>query len=135
MFQSLRTLDEVHAFGLNLPATIATFRAGCILKGYLLQPMTEAFEKDPKLTNLMCAFATEINAGIAPFRNIVGKVTINTATALPVLTASLTYVNAMFTGTLRYGQMVSLQRDVFGRHGFERTDKEGKHSHQWPELQ
>merc|ERR1712060_58315 len=39
MFQCLRVLDKEFGFGLNLPATIATFRAGCILQGYLLQPM------------------------------------------------------------------------------------------------
>jgi len=42
MFQCLRALDKEFDFGLNFPATIATFRAGCILQGYLLQPMTRA---------------------------------------------------------------------------------------------
>lgn len=135
MFQCLRVLDAEFKFGLNLPATIATFRAGCILKGYLLGPMTTAFEKNPDLSNLMVAFTDEICGGIASFRQIVGKMTASSSVALPVLTASLTYVNAMFQSTLKYGQMVSLQRDVFGRHGFERVDKEGKHNHQWPELQ
>jgi 6-phosphogluconate dehydrogenase len=135
MFQCLRVLDEEFKFGLNLPATIATFRAGCILKGYLLKPMTEAFEKDPKLSNLMCAFPKELRDGAAPFRAIVGKVVGTTSVALPVLTASLSYVNAMFQPTLKYGQLVSLQRDVFGRHGFERLGKEGRFNHDWPEMQ
>lgn len=135
MFQCLRELDKVHHFGLNLPATIATFRAGCILKGYLLQPMTRAFEKNPNLSNLLCAFETEINAGISSYRKIMALLLEHTSAALPVLTASLTYVNGMFQEVLRYGQMVSLQRDVFGRHGFERLDKPGPHNHQWPELQ
>merc|ERR1712178_102975 len=60
MFQCLRELDKEFQFGLNLPATIATFRAGCILQGYLLEPMTKAFEKDPHISNLMIAFAPEI---------------------------------------------------------------------------
>lgn len=135
MFQCLRVLDDVHKFGLNLPATIATFRAGCILKGFLLGPMTQAFENDPKLSNLMCAFDKEINSGIAGYRAVIGKATAQTDVSLPVFTASLTYVNAMFKPTLRYAQVVSLQRDVFGRHGFERLDKEGLSNHQWPELQ
>ena len=60
MFQCLRVLDKEFDFGLNLPATIATFRAGCILQGYLLQPMTKAFEEDPNLSSLLVAFAPEI---------------------------------------------------------------------------
>nr|CCC93095.1 putative 6-phosphogluconate dehydrogenase,decarboxylating [Trypanosoma congolense IL3000] len=135
MFQCLRELDKVHKFGLNLPATIATFRAGCILQGYLLKPMTEAFEKNPNISNLMCAFQKEISSGIQNYRDIVALVTSKLSVSIPVLSASLQYVNAMFSPTLPYGQLVSLQRDVFGRHGYERIDKEGRESYQWPELQ
>ena len=66
---------------------------------------------------------------------VIGKVVAGTSVALPVFTASLTYINAMFSEVLQYGQMVALQRDVFGRHGFERLDREGLSNHQWPELQ
>ncbi|CCW62169.1 unnamed protein product [Phytomonas sp. EM1] len=135
MFQCLRVLDKVYGFGLNLPATIATFRAGCILQGYLLHPMTEAFEKNPNLSNLMCHFKEEIGGGINDYRQILGYLTTNTSIALPVLSASLSYVNAMFTPLLQYGQMVALQRDVFGRHGYERLDKPGSECFTWPELQ
>lgn len=135
MFQCLRDLDKVYKFGLNLPATIATFRAGCILKGYLLQPMTRAFEQDPNLSNLVVAFAKEVKEGIPHYRAAMGRLTTTTSVATPVLSASLVYLHAMFQGTLRYGQLVSLQRDVFGRHGFERVNAEGKFSHTWPELQ
>merc|ERR1711988_2004017 len=73
MFQCLRVLDKEYKFGLNLPATIATFRAGCILQGYLLQPMTKAFEKDPNLSNLLVAFAPEISANMPRFQRMIGK--------------------------------------------------------------
>eukprot|EP00760_Papus_ankaliazontas_P020282 PhM_4_TR18306/c0_g1_i1/m.64685/K00033/PGD, gnd, gntZ; 6-phosphogluconate dehydrogenase len=135
MFQCLRELDKKFEFGLNLPATIATFRAGCILKGYLLQPMTKAFEDNPSLSNLVCAFEKEMADGLQPFRRAVGFVTQNTSTPIPVLSASLSYLNAMFQDTLPYAQVVQLQRDVFGRHGFMRLDKEGSFNHQWPEMQ
>lgn len=135
MFQCLRELDKVHKFGLNLPATIATFRAGCILKGHLLEPMTRAFEANPDLSNLMCAFEREFATGLPRFRAALGHVTRNSAVSTPVLSASLSYINAMFAPLLQYAQLVSLQRDVFGRHGFERLDKDGAYSHNWPELQ
>lgn len=135
MFQCLRELDKIYKFGLNLPATISTFRAGCILQGHLLKPMTEAFEKDPNLSNLLCAFTKEITEGIDSYRKIVSLITANTACALPVFHASLCYVNAMFTPELKYAQLVSLQRDIFGRHGYERLDKDGSESFSWPEMQ
>jgi len=135
MFQCLRELDAVYQFGLNLPATIATFRSGCILKGYLLKPMTVAFEENPSLSNLMVAFKKEIVEGLPAYRRVLGKVMSELPVAIPVMSASLVYINAMFSSVLQYGQLVSLQRDVFGRHGFERLDREGKDSFQWPELQ
>lgn len=135
MFQCLRELDKVHNFGLNLPATISTFRAGCILQGYLLKPMTVAFEKNPNLSNLLCAFEKEMTEGLDSYRSVVALILSKTSCSLPVLQASLCYVNAMFTPELKYAQLVSLQRDIFGRHGYERLDREGKESFQWPEMQ
>ncbi|KAG5467463.1 hypothetical protein CUR178_01106 [Leishmania enriettii] len=135
MFQCLRELDKVYDFGLNLPATIATFRAGCILQGYLLRPMTQAFEDNPHLPNLMDAFIKEMEEGLQDYRQIIAKLTAHTAVPLPVMTASLAYINAMYSPILPYGQLVSLQRDVFGRHGYERFDKEGRESFAWPAMQ
>ena len=33
------------------------------------------------------------------------------------------------------GQCIALQRDVFGRHRFQRLEKEGASKGKWPELQ
>jgi len=135
MFQCLRVLDKEFGFGLNLPATIATFRAGCILQGYLLKPMTKAFEANPDLSNLMVAFAPEIVENLPRFKRVVAKVLGSDNTSMPVMLASLNYIQTMTATTLPAGQTVALQRDVFGRHGFKRLDKEGDFNAKWPELQ
>jgi len=135
MFQCLRALDKEFEFGLNLPATIATFRAGCILQGYLLTPMTKAFEENPNLSNLMCAFAPEIEENLPRFRKLIAKVVGEGTSGVPVMLSSLCYMESMLSTTLASGQCVALQRDVFGRHGFKRNDKEGDFNAQWPELQ
>merc|ERR1712151_347542 len=123
MFQCLRVLDKEFEFGLNLPATIATFRAGCILQGYLLQPMTKAFETNPDLSNLICAFAPEIEANLPRFRKCIAKVVGEGISGVPVMLSSLGYIESMLSTELASGQCVALQRDVFGRHGFKRLDK------------
>merc|ERR1719440_2678202 len=117
MFQCLRVLDKQFEFGLNLPATIATFRAGCILQGYLLQPMTVAFEKDPNLTSLLCAFAPEIKTNMERYKRCIGSVCLESNVCVPVMIASLNYINAMSSVNLYPAQVTALQRDVFGRHG------------------
>merc|ERR1719440_2767812 len=92
MFQCLRQLDKQFEFGLNLPATIATFRAGCILQGYLLQPMTKAFEENPNLSSLLVAFAPEIKENMPRYKNLVANVCQKTNVSVPVLLSSLSYI-------------------------------------------
>jgi len=135
MFQCLRVLDKEFEFGLNLPATIATFRAGCILQGYLLEPMTKAFEENPDLSNLICAFAPEVAENMPRFKRVVAKVVGEGGATVPVMLASLSYIQTMCATSIPSGQAVALQRDVFGRHGFKRMDKVGDFSAQWPTLQ
>lgn len=135
MFQCLRALDKEFGFGLNLPATIATFRAGCILQGYLLQPMTKAFEENPNLSSLLAAFAPEIKDNMCRYKRLASKICKDTTVCIPVLLSSLNYIQTMTSTAIHSGQVTALQRDVFGRHGFKRLDKEGDFSAQWPELQ
>jgi len=135
MFQCLRALDKEFKFGLRLPATIATFRAGCILQGYLLQPMTKAFEDDPHLPNLLTAFKPEVKENLPRFRRLMAEVLQRTSAATPVLSASLEYIQTMITPLLPSAQCVALQRDVFGRHGFKRLDRKGDYNATWPALQ
>merc|ERR1711972_119128 len=135
MFQCLRKMDEVFGFGLKLPETIATFRAGCILQGFLLTPMTKAFEENPKLPNLIDAFAPELKENLGRYKRLIGKVSVETSATIPCMFASLDYIQTMFSTEIPSAQCVSLQRDVFGRHGFERKDKEGRFNSQWKQLQ
>jgi 6-phosphogluconate dehydrogenase len=135
MFQCLRALDKEFNFGLNFPATIATFRAGCILQGYLLQPMTEAFEKEPNIPSLMCAFAPEITQNLHRFKRLAGGMFEKISVSAPVMIASLGYIQTMTMRSIDSAQITALQRDVFGRHGFKRLDKPGDFNHQWPPLQ
>merc|ERR1712127_38764 len=108
-FQCLRALDKEFEFGLNLPATIATFRAGCILQGYLLQPMTKAFEENPDLSSLMVAFATEIQENMPRFKRVLAKVVGAGSAATPVMLASLSYIQTMLSTQISSGQCVAMQ--------------------------
>jgi len=139
MFQALRYVDK--EFGLeilgNLPRIISTFRAGCILQGALLEPMTKAFEKDPNIPSLICAFQDELKKGMAGFRATAVRLA-KSGEFATVMQASLGYLVSMTQPTMLAGQVVSLQRDVFGRHGFKRL-KRGEATEElfhaeWPEM-
>jgi len=135
MFQCLRKMDEIFDFGMNLPATIATFRAGCILQGFLLTPMTKAFENNENLSNLIAAFEPELTEGLPRCKRLLSKASAETNVTIPCMYASTDYVQTMLSSEIPSAQCVSLQRDVFGRHGFERLDKEGRFNSSWAQLQ
>merc|ERR1712217_942495 len=134
MFKCLQKLDETCDFGLCLPSTIATFRAGCILQGFLLTPMTLAFESDPQLSNLLLAFVPEISEYLPRFQRAVARIAQETMTPIPVMSSSLDYIKTMLADIIPSAQCVSLQRDVFGRHGFERLDKTGRFNATWQPM-
>lgn len=126
MFQALRAIDAAYDMDITprLPRIISTFRAGCILQGALLEPMTQAFESNSTLSNLFCAFGAELREGMPRFRAACARLALGGEPA-GVMQASLTYLATMAQPTLCAGQVVSLQRDVFGRHGFRRL-RDGK---------
>merc|ERR1712190_436804 len=117
--------------GLKLPATIATFRAGCILQGFLLNPMTKAFEDNPNLSNLIVAFEPELTSGLPKCKKMLAQACSETSATMPCMLASADYVQTMLATEIPSAQCVSLQRDVFGRHGFERLDKQGRFNASW----
>jgi len=144
MFQALRAVDKAFKFEIaaNLPRIISTFRAGCILQGAILEPMTKAFEAEPDIPNMMCAFHEEIKTGLPGMRATCSRAVLG-GEPLPVLQASLTYLTTMTQPLLQAAQVVSLQRDVFGHHGFKRLSKLGSHIAEvaddlhhakWPEM-
>ena len=70
----IRKNEQVHKLDLmpRIPAIVATFRSGCILKGKLLEPMAEAYRQEPGLSNLLCAFPEDVKTGLFKFRECVG---------------------------------------------------------------
>jgi len=140
MFEALRAVDREYQLQIigSLPRIISTFRAGCILQGAMLEPMTVAFESDPNIPNLMCAFSRQMEAGMAGFRATCARMAL-AGEPLPVMQASLGYIVQMSQPIINAAQVVSLQRDVFGRHGFKKL-KDGEitaesFNEEWPEMQ
>lgn len=144
MFQAIRAIDTEHHMDISsrLPRIISTFRAGCILQGQMLQPMYDAFKAEPDIPNLMCAFKDELGTHMEGARAICAQLTL-TGEPAPVMQASLGYAVTMCQQVMTAGQVVSLQRDVFGRHGFKKlkdgtvvdADESGQLFHAtWPEM-
>jgi len=136
MFAAIKAVDKAYGLEItpNLARIISTFRAGCILQGALLEPMTQAFAANPNLPSLVCAFQPQIAQGLPAYRRTMARL-VGAGTPLGVISASLTYMETMATPQLVDAQVVALQRDVFGRHGFYLIkDQKTLRNTEWPPM-
>jgi len=122
---------------LDLGAIARIWRGGCIIRARFLNHITEAYEADANLTNLMLApfFTNVLNSGQQDWREVVAIAATN-GIPVPSFGGSLSYYDAYRAERLP-ANLLQAQRDFFGAHTYERIDKpEGEffHTEDWPEL-
>ena len=100
-------------------------RGGCIIRARLLSLVQAAYEREPTLPNLLLdpEIAAQIGARAERWRRLV-TLAVTHGVPVPALSGSLAYYDAMRAATLHSAQCVQAQRDFFGSHTFERTDKQ-----------
>ena len=132
----IKVVSEVHGWGVDLGSCARIWRGGCIIRARFLNRITEAYERDGDLTNLMLDnFFTDIlNNNQAAWREIVALGVTN-GIPVPAFSASLSYYDSYRSEVLP-ANLLQAQRDFFGAHTYERTDKPaGEFFHtKWPEL-
>ncbi len=122
---------------LNLGEIAKIWRGGCIIRARFLNRITDAYTSDAPPSNLMLApFFTEIlNSGQQDWREVVALAATN-GIPVPSFGGSLAYYDAYRAERLP-ANLLQAQRDFFGAHTYERTDKpagEWFHTEDWPDL-
>lgn len=132
--QGLHVLAEAskeYGYSLDIAIIAKIWRAGCIIRAALLSDITEAFEKDNDLPNLLVDpnFVKKVQGTVASARELVAFGAKN-GVPLPGLSNSLTYFDAYTSSRLPLN-LIQAQRDYFGSHTYERLDKEGVFHTEW----
>ncbi len=112
-----------YEYNLNLPETARIWKGGCIIRAGFLDKIKSAFRDNPSLPNLLLApeFKQSILDRQSAWREVL--VTANTlGTAVPAFSASLDYFDSYRRDRLPQN-LTQAQRDYFGAHTYERTDK------------
>ncbi len=132
----IKLIGEKQAWNLDLGGIARIWRGGCIIRARFLNRITEAYERNPNLTNLMLdPFFTEIlNRAQTSWREVVSLAVTN-AIPVPAFSASLSYFDSYRSERLP-ANLLQAQRDFFGAHTYERIDKPaGEFFHtDWPEV-
>lgn len=129
----LADASREYEYNLNIATIAKIWRAGCIIRAGLLADITEAFNEDPKLPNLLLSptFVEKIKGTVASARELVAYGAQN-GIPLPGLGNSLTYFDAYTSSRLPLN-VIQAQRDYFGSHTYERLDREGIFHTEWEE--
>ncbi len=123
--------SELYDWNLPLKDIALIFRSGCIIRAEFLNVISDAYEKQPTLANLLIDpyFAEKTKDYQSGLRKIVCE-GIQAGNAFPCLSSSLTYYDSYRTG-LSNANLLQAQRDYFGAHTYERTDLAGVFHTDW----
>jgi 6-phosphogluconate dehydrogenase len=132
----IASMGAEKGWDLDLAKIAAIWRGGCIIRARFLNDITEAYRTNPKLENLMLApFFTDLLNGFQEnWREVISIATL-AGIPVPAFSASLGYYDSYRSAVLP-ANLLQAQRDFFGAHTYERTDKpRGEMFHTaWPDV-
>jgi 6-phosphogluconate dehydrogenase len=118
-------------FGIKVDEMARIWRAGCIIRAQFLDEITQVYKSTPNLPNLLVAekFANIIKSNLPAWRRVVGLAT-SQGVATPAFSGSLAYFDA-YRKSQSPGNLIQAQRDFFGGHTYQRTDRPGTFHTEW----
>jgi len=127
----LRQASEEYGYGLKLGEIAALWRAGCIIRARFLNNITDAYNRNPALTNLLLddQFRAAVTQRLPAWRKVV-QLAVARGIPTPAFSASLAYYDSYRSARLP-ANLIQAQRDFFGAHTYERTDREGIFHSEW----
>ena len=130
-FRVMAAASPEFGWSLDLARIAEIWRAGCIIRSAMLDDIAEAFRGAPPRGELILSplLAERLEGGLAALREEVASA-VPAGHAVPVLSAGLQWIDTMRQGFGTAG-IIQAQRDYFGRHGFERFDREGLFHGPW----
>ncbi len=127
----LRQASEEYGYGLNLGEVAAIWRAGCIIRARFLNHITDAYARNPALTNLLLddEFRAAVTQRLPAWRKVI-QLAVARGIPAPAFSASLAYYDSYRNARLP-ANLIQAQRDFFGAHTYERTDRAGIFHSEW----
>lgn len=117
--------SEEYSFETSLKDVVKIWRGGCIIRSVLLEKFYAAYSKDSDLSNILLDqdISEIVKAKISSLRKTAAFAAANGISGLGLQTA-LGYFDAYTTESLPVN-LIQAQRDYFGAHTYQRTDREG----------
>ncbi|MGW8193266.1 MAG: decarboxylating NADP(+)-dependent phosphogluconate dehydrogenase [Desulforhopalus sp.] len=121
-FALMLEASREYSWDLNLGEIASIWRGGCIIRSVFLDKITDAYQGDPALANLILApyFTRIVERTQQNLRNMV-MTAIRHGIPVPCHSSALSYYDGLRTARLP-ANLLQAQRDFFGAHTYERLD-------------
>jgi 6-phosphogluconate dehydrogenase len=122
-YMLMRAAAKEYKWNLNYGGIALMWRGGCIIRSRFLGKIKEAYDNNPKLTNLLLDdyFRGEIKRSQKGWRNIVATAA-KKGIPVPAFSTALAFYDQYRSAVLP-ANLLQAQRDYFGAHTYERVDK------------
>jgi 6-phosphogluconate dehydrogenase len=122
-FQLMREASREYQWELKYGEIALMWREGCIIRAQFLGKIKDAFDKNPKLQNLMLDdyFRMAIENAQNAWRKVVSTA-VEWGISIPAFSSALAYYDGYRSARLS-ANLLQAQRDYFGAHTYERVDK------------
>ena len=122
-FMLIREASENNDWALNYGNTALLWREGCIIRSAFLGNIRDAYEANPDLVFLGSDpyFKGVLETCLPAWRKVVAKA-IECGIPMPCMASAITFLDG-YTSERLPANLLQAQRDYFGAHTYERTDK------------
>jgi 6-phosphogluconate dehydrogenase len=122
-YMLMRAAAKEYGWNLNYGGIALMWRGGCIIRSRFLGKIKEAYDKNPKLSNLMLDdyFRGEIKKAQKSWRKVVATAA-QRGIPVPAFSTALAFYDQYRSAVLP-ANLLQAQRDYFGAHTYERVDK------------
>jgi 6-phosphogluconate dehydrogenase len=122
-YMLMRSADLEYGWDLNYGGVAQMWREGCIIRSVFLENITEAYQKDPHLVNLLLDdyFHAQVDAAQQSWRRVVAQA-VTHGIPVPAMSSALAFYDGYRHEQLP-ANLLQAQRDYFGAHTYERVDK------------
>jgi 6-phosphogluconate dehydrogenase len=132
-YVQMQLAAQEYKWDLNYGDIALLWRGGCIIRAQFLDRIKEAFDGNPNLENLLLHpyFTDAVHKAQRSWRQVVNTAT-NLGLPVPAFSTALAYYDSYRRERLP-ANLLQAQRDYFGAHTFQRTDKPGVFHAEWLE--
>jgi len=122
-FMLMRSASVENKWNLNFGSIALMWRGGCIIRSRFLGKIKEAYDKNSKLLSLLVDpfFIGEISQVVLSWRKVVSEGVLM-GIPLPCFSTALAFFDG-YRNEMLPANLLQAQRDYFGAHTYERTDK------------